>query len=70
MSEVKVMVFDTWRDAVRGVPLLDEKELLFAMNFEVVKYNRESIVLRMHQRYTKLRAQRERAEMAEGKILI
>ena len=60
----------TWADMVDRIKDLSEEETKGLLNYEIVKYNRRTIVLRLHQRYCSLRRDRERREMMEGKILL
>ena len=47
------------------LPLKDEKQVEALLNEEVEIYKRPTFVVRIHQRYTMLRAQRERQELLE-----
>lgn len=60
----------TWRDLIDRISGLDENEIKGMLNYEIVKYNRKTIVLRLHQRYCGLRRDREREEMAQGRIIL
>ena len=64
------MVIKSWKEMLAVVGTLDEKELLETINFEAVTYKRKNILERLHQRYTKLRSQRERATLMEGGMIL
>jgi hypothetical protein len=58
-----------WRELVVKVKSMNEHELKAALNFELVTENRANIVLRLHQRYTKVRMFRERESIGKGELL-
>lgn len=60
----------TWADMVERIQGLDENEIKALLNYEIIKYKRNTIILRLHQRYCSLRRDRERREMMEGKIIL
>lgn len=60
----------TWADMVDRIGGLDEAEVKALLNYEIAKYNRQTIVTRLHQRYCKLRMRREREEIAQGRIIL
>ena len=60
---------DTWRGLLERVADMTEDELKSALNYEIVTTNRSSIVLRLHQRYTKVRMFRERDTIKNGGLL-
>ena len=47
------------------LPLKNEAQILAMLNDEVQFYKRPTFIVRIHQRYTVLRAQRERKELLE-----
>ena len=47
------------------LPLRDEHQVQKMLEDEVTKHKRSSFIVRLHQRYTTLRAQRERKELLE-----
>jgi hypothetical protein len=52
-----------WRKLNKELALLDEAQVLALLNAERVGRRRLSILERLHQRYTTLRAARERMEI-------
>ena len=54
-----------WFELNAVLPLKDEKQVEALLNEEVKIYKRPTFVVRIHQRYTMLRAQRERQELLE-----
>jgi hypothetical protein len=65
-----VEVFNSWRELMAGVSKLTEAELRESINYEVSTYRRKNFIERMHQRYTKLRSERERKELISGETLL
>jgi hypothetical protein len=63
-------LFTDWREFIAQLRMMTEPELKNAINYEVSTNNRSSVVIRLHQRYTKLRATRERNELIEGSVLL
>ena len=47
------------------LPLKDENQIRAMLDEEVMVHKRPTFVVRIHQRYTMLRAQRERQELLE-----
>jgi hypothetical protein len=47
------------------LPLKDESQIRAMLDEEVAVHKRPTFVVRIHQRYTMLRAQRERQELLE-----
>lgn len=60
----------TFRELLAVLSTLSEDELRSALNYEVSTYRRQKVISRLHQRYTKLRAIRERDALVRGKILL
>jgi hypothetical protein len=64
------MTFDTWKDLIAKLPSMTEEELLLAINLEASTYKRKNIISRMHMRYSKLRAIRERKALVAGEMVL
>lgn len=64
------MQFDTWRQMLAVIASMDESQLVTAIILEASTYRRKNIITRLHQRYTRLRAHREREALIEGKSLL
>ena len=60
---------DSWRTLNKMIGNLDENQLRSLINFEVSTYKRQDILTRLHQRFNKLRAARERVEIVSGKLI-
>ena len=54
-----------WFELTAVLPLKDESQVQTLLNEEVKVYKRPTFIVRIHQRYTMLRAQRERQELLE-----
>lgn len=54
-----------WFELNAVLPLKDETQVQKLLDEEVKVYKRPTFVVRIHQRYTMLRAQRERQELLE-----
>ena len=54
-----------WFELNAVLPLKDEKQVQVLLNEEVKVHTRPTFIVRIHQRYTMLRAQRERQELLE-----
>ena len=54
-----------WFELNAVLPLRNERQVLKMLEEEVTKHKRVSFIVRLHQRYTTLRAQRERKELLE-----
>lgn len=65
-----IVVFESWRQLISELGSLDEESLRESINFEVSTYKRKSVLSRLHQRYTKLRAKRERQLLIDGEMLL
>lgn len=63
-------VFKSWRELIKEVATLDEDTLRESINFEVSTYGRKGFIERMHQRYTRLRAERERVALISKEMLL
>lgn len=55
-----------WREFLDVINNLDEQQCKEALTIEVAGKKRKIIAERLHQRYCKLRTQRERAELMEN----
>ena len=56
----------TWHQVCAQLTSMTEQEISDLLEEEVEKYKRPAIVRRLHQRYSTLRAARERAEIMKG----
>ena len=56
----------TWRKLNAELKTLDETKVLEMLNHEINSAKRVSVLERLHQRYTALRASRERIELLKG----
>ncbi len=65
-----IVVFESWKQLIAQVGEMDEESLRESINFEVSTYKRKNVIGRLHQRYTKLRAKRERQLLIEGGTLL
>ena len=54
-----------WFELKAVLPLKDESQVQVLLNEEVKVHKRPTFIVRIHQRYTMLRAQRERQELLE-----
>ena len=54
-----------WYDLNAILPVASEERVVQLLEDEVTKHKRTSFIVRLHQRYTTLRAQRERKELLE-----
>jgi hypothetical protein len=52
-----------WREINKALPDLDENTIKKMLDEERVGEQRQSVLIRLHQRYTMLRAARERMEI-------
>ena len=59
-----------WGELTKNLGEMTEEELRTAINVEVSTTRRDSYMLRMHQRFSKLRAIRERDELKRGGLLL
>lgn len=57
-----------WRDLNRKLSLLTEEQVLQLLNDERIGARRVTILQRLHQRYTMLRAARERVELLKEAV--
>jgi hypothetical protein len=54
-----------WHGFVKGLTVLNEKQLKDALDLELAGKSRPSYIERIHQRYNVVRGERERKELAE-----
>ena len=64
------MVYDTWMQMMMNLPTMSEDELRTAINFEVATRKRKQFVTRMHQRFSRLRTDRERQQLLDGETML
>jgi len=65
-----IMAIMSWRHMLEKLPKMDEEMLREAINYEVATYKRKLIITRLHQRYSRLRANRERQLLLSGEHLL
>lgn len=70
MEEKNPLIFETWRAMLARIGDLTEQQLVEAINLEVSIYRRKIVINRLHQRYSKMRAARERALLLKGELLL
>lgn len=63
-------MIESWLELMKVINGMDEVALQSAINLEVSTYRRKAIITRLHQRFTKLRSQREREALIAGKSLL
>ena len=63
MNKVLMMVLNNWRDLNEGLSELREDQVKEMLDYELVNGQRKTVIERLHQRYTTLRAKREREEL-------
>lgn len=66
----KCYTFGTWRELMQTIGGMNEPQLAEAINYEVSTYRRKNYITRMHQRYSRLRADREREQLLNQEILL
>lgn len=59
----------TWEQLMADISKMKEEELKALINYELSTTRRKSFIERMHQRYSKLRAKRERDNLFNGGLL-
>lgn len=62
------MKFTNWRHMIEQIASLTEEALKDSINEEVKTLRRKDVVVRLHQRYSKLRTARERELLIKGKL--
>lgn len=63
MNKVLMLMLNNWRDLNEGMSELREGQIKEMLDYEMVNEQRKTVIERLHQRYTTLRAKRERAEL-------
>ena len=56
----------TWHQVCAKLTTMSEEQISDLLAEEIAQYKRPAIVRRLHQRYSTLRAARERAEIMKG----
>jgi HSP20 family molecular chaperone IbpA len=59
-------VLTSWHSMNKALPNLEEADLKTAISRELTGCRRKDVAVRLHQRYTVVRAKRERAELIEA----
>lgn len=59
---------NTWRELNQKLNLLSEEQVLQLLNDERIGARRVTVLERLHQRYTMLRASRERVELLKEAV--
>ena len=59
-------ILKSWHTVNKAMSTMTEEDVKFAMNREMVGNRRKDVVVRLHQRYTILRAARERQELIDS----
>lgn len=65
-----IVAIMSWRDLLEKLPKMGEDDLREAINYEVATYKRKVVITRLHQRYSRLRADRERQMLISGEHLL
>ena len=63
MSKALLKLLDSWDTLMESLTSLREDQVAFLLEHEMANSPRRTLVERLHARYTKLRSQRERAEL-------
>lgn len=63
MNKILMLMLNNWRDLNEGMSELREDQIKEMLDYEMVNEQRKTVIERLHQRYTTLRAKRERAEL-------
>lgn len=66
MARTPAALLDSWRTLLDGVEQLDEMGLIQALSVEINGQRRKSFISRIHQRFNRVRADRERRQLAAG----
>jgi hypothetical protein len=59
----------TWEELVAALATMDENTTKAYLNHEISTHKRKSYITRMHQRYCKVRDERERVAVLGGQLL-
>ncbi len=65
-----IVVIKSWRELSGKLMEMDEETLRESINYEASVYKRKIFITRMHQRYCRLRADRERQQLISGEALL
>lgn len=66
MARTPAALLDSWRTLLDGVEQLDEMDLIKLLILELNGQNRKSFISRVHQRFNRVRADRERKQLSAG----
>ena len=65
MNDESLKALKNWRKFNEELNAFDEEQVLEMLEYELLNENRKTFVERLHQRYSSLRAARERANLME-----
>jgi hypothetical protein len=65
-----IVILKSWRELMTKLPEMDEVTLRESINYEASVYKRKAFITRMHQKYSRLRADRERQLLLSGEHLL
>lgn len=68
-DELVIQMLDSWATLNKDVGKLREDQIKNLINYEVSTKRRAVMIDRLHQRFAKLRNQRERLELKAGGLL-
>lgn len=60
----------SWKTVNKGLSVLNEEDVKTALNRELVGNRRIDVAMRLHARYSKLRATRERVELTDSLAIV
>jgi len=63
MNKVLMLILKNWRDLNESLAELREDQVKVMLDYEMANEQRKTVIERLHQRLTMLRAKRERAEL-------
>lgn len=66
MTDINEMVLKNWDTFHEFLPTLREDQIEQLFNFEIQNKRRKSFIIRLHQRFSSLRMDRERKEILEA----
>ena len=69
MEHLIVALLDDYKTMTKSLKDLREDQLKLLLNHEATNMKRPTFLERLHMRYTKVRSQRERAELMIGGVL-
>ena len=70
MTEPEVTIINSWNDLTLVLPEMSEEQLRATINFELSSFNRKSMIIKMHQRYSQLQTQRIRKALLAGEATL